>query len=41
VTVVRVNPREPRIDAPHLSIPDGALAALRAIDAALTGGDGR
>ena len=35
VTVVRVNPREPWIDAPHLPIPDGALAALRGIDAAL------
>ncbi len=35
VTVVRINPREPWIDAPHLSIPDGALAALRRIDASL------
>lgn len=33
VTVVRINPREPWIDEPHLSIPDGALAALRAIEA--------
>lgn len=35
VTVVRINPREPWIDAPHLSIPDGALAALARIDALL------
>lgn len=35
VTVVRINPREPWIDAPHLSIPDGALAGVRAIDANL------
>jgi NAD-dependent SIR2 family protein deacetylase len=34
-TVVRVNPREPEIDPPHLSVPSGALAALRRIDAAL------
>jgi NAD-dependent SIR2 family protein deacetylase len=33
VTVVRINPREPWIDDPHLSIPDGALSALRAIEA--------
>ncbi|HWS14740.1 MAG TPA: Sir2 family NAD-dependent protein deacetylase [Candidatus Methylomirabilis sp.] len=32
VTVARINPREPWIDAPHLSIPEGALAALTAID---------
>ncbi len=32
VTVVRINPREPWIDAPHLSMPVGSLAALRAID---------
>ncbi len=38
VTVVRINPREPWIDAPHLAIADGALAALSAIDAALAGG---
>ncbi len=35
VTVVRINPREPWIDEPHLSIPEGALSALRSIDAAL------
>lgn len=34
-TVIRINPREPRIDAPHLSIAEGALAALGGIDAAL------
>ncbi|HET7752278.1 MAG TPA: Sir2 family NAD-dependent protein deacetylase [Anaeromyxobacteraceae bacterium] len=34
-TVIRVNPREPEIRAPHLSIASGALAALRDIDAAL------
>lgn len=37
VTVVRINPREPWIDAPHLSIPDGALAGLRAIGEHLEG----
>lgn len=31
VTVVRINPREPAIEAPHISIPDGAIAALRTI----------
>ncbi len=35
VTVVRINPREPWIDEPHLSIPDGALAVLTRIDALL------
>lgn len=35
VTVVRINPREPSIDDPHLSIPEGALPALRAVDAML------
>jgi NAD-dependent SIR2 family protein deacetylase len=33
--VVRVNPREADIGAPHLSIPTGALEAIAAIDAAL------
>ncbi len=33
--VVRVNPREPAIARPHLSLAAGALAALRAIDRAL------
>jgi len=37
VTVVRINPREPRIDAPHLSIPEGALEAILGIDAAIAG----
>jgi NAD-dependent SIR2 family protein deacetylase len=36
--VVRINPREPRIDAPHVSLPVGALEGLTAIDRAL--GDG-
>lgn len=35
VTVVRINPREPWIDEPHLSIPEGSLAALRAVDTIL------
>jgi hypothetical protein len=35
--VVRVNPREPEIAAPHLSLPVGALEGLRGIDAALGG----
>ncbi len=38
VTVVRINPREPWIDPPHLAIADGALATLTAIDAALARG---
>jgi len=38
VTVVRINPREPWIDAPHQSIPDGALVALKEIEAAMAGG---
>lgn len=38
VMVLRINPREPWIDAPHLSIPDGALAALTAIDTMLAEG---
>jgi NAD-dependent SIR2 family protein deacetylase len=36
-TAVRINPREPAIPAPHLSLPVGALAGLSAIDAALSG----
>ncbi len=35
--VVRVNPREPEIDAPHLSLPVGALEGLRGIQQALDG----
>ncbi|QEM67434.1 NAD-dependent deacetylase [Geobacter sp. FeAm09] len=34
-TVIRINPREAEIDAPHLSIPCGALEALRRIGACL------
>jgi hypothetical protein len=34
-TVVRVNPREADIGAPHLSIEAGALEALDGIDRAL------
>jgi NAD-dependent SIR2 family protein deacetylase len=30
--VVRINPREPEIALPHISLAEGALAALRAID---------
>lgn len=40
-TVVRINPREPWIDAPHLSISEGALSALRSIGAILAGGRGK
>jgi len=36
--VVRVNPREPAIRAPHLALAAGALAALRAIEAELQPG---
>ena len=35
--VVRINPREPQIGAPHLSMESGALAGLQAIDRALLG----
>jgi NAD-dependent SIR2 family protein deacetylase len=31
-TVIRINPREPQIGRPHLSLSCGALAALREID---------
>ena len=34
-TVIRINPREPEIKAPHISIPTGALEGLRNIDAVL------
>lgn len=34
-TAVRINPREPGIEAPHLSLPVGALEGLLAIEAAL------
>ena len=33
--VVRINPREPQVDAPHVSLPVGALDGLTAIDRAL------
>ncbi len=33
-TVVRINPRDPRIGFPHISLPCGALEGLRGIDAA-------
>jgi NAD-dependent SIR2 family protein deacetylase len=31
-TVIRINPREPQISAPHISLPCGALEGLRGID---------
>jgi NAD-dependent SIR2 family protein deacetylase len=34
-TVVRINPREPHVRAPHISIPTGALEGLTGIDRAL------
>ncbi len=34
-TVVRINPRESQIDAPHVSLPCGAAEGLRGIDGAL------
>jgi NAD-dependent SIR2 family protein deacetylase len=37
-TAVRINPREPEIAAPNLSLATGALSGLRAIDAALREG---
>lgn len=37
VTVIRINPREPKIFAPHLQLPLGALAALTAIEERLAG----
>jgi NAD-dependent SIR2 family protein deacetylase len=33
--VIRINPREAQIGAPHISLPCGALEGLRGIDAAL------
>jgi NAD-dependent SIR2 family protein deacetylase len=38
VTVVRINPREPGIAAPHVSLPEGALRALEAVDRELEAG---
>ncbi len=37
VTVVRINPREPQIASPHVSLPCGAVEGLRGIDGALAG----
>lgn len=37
-TVVRINPREPQVPRPHLSLPCGALAGLAGIEAALNAG---
>ncbi len=34
-TVIRINPREPDIKAPHISMPCGALEGLKKIDALL------
>jgi len=34
-TVIRINPREPDIKAPHISMPCGALEGLQKIDALL------
>jgi len=34
-TVIRINPREPDIQAPHISMPCGALEGLQKIDALL------
>jgi len=39
VTVVRLNPREPAIGAPHVSLACGALEGLRGIEAALAAGE--
>jgi NAD-dependent SIR2 family protein deacetylase len=33
--VIRINPREPRIASPHISLPCGAVEALREIEACL------
>ena len=38
-TVIRINPRESDISAPHVSIPCGALEGLRQIDALIRGTD--
>jgi NAD-dependent SIR2 family protein deacetylase len=39
VTVIRINPREGEIMAPHISLPCGALEGLRGIGAALSDDD--
>ncbi|HOV79742.1 MAG TPA: Sir2 family NAD-dependent protein deacetylase [Bacillota bacterium] len=35
ITVVRLNPREPQISAPHIPLPCGAMEGLRGIDSLL------
>lgn len=35
--LIRINPREPHVAPPHVSLPCGALEGLRAIEAALKG----
>ncbi|MFX7140805.1 hypothetical protein ABTH88_22995, partial [Acinetobacter baumannii] len=34
-TMIRINPREPQISAPHISMASGAVDALMQIEAAL------
>ena len=34
-TIIRINPHEPQIEQPHISVPKGGLEALRGIDEAL------
>ena len=36
VTLIRINPRDPRVPVPHLSLPCGAIEGLRGMAAALT-----
>jgi NAD-dependent SIR2 family protein deacetylase len=36
VTVIRINPREPQIESPHISVPYGALDGLRSINRLLS-----
>lgn len=38
-TVIRINPREPHIQFPHISLPCAALEGLRGIDEALAQGE--
>ncbi len=40
-TLIRVNPREPDVPAGHVSLPMGALEAIRAIDDRLPGSGGQ
>jgi hypothetical protein len=37
-TLIRINPHEPLVPAPHLAIPVGALEGLKAIDRLLMQG---